>query len=653
MRILFTTLFSLFFSLILVAQGDAIESNDFTSPLLCLGHPIQPPKAIIIDYDIVHYDFDLQIERNTRDIVGNVTISAKAVKDNFDSFEFQLHDNYKIDSMVLGGQKIVLMSSGKNQRMAFFATPIPKNQLFKVKIYYRGKAPLSTNNWGNGIVQKKDSKYGAEVIYSLSVPYHALEWFPCKQVLSDLVDSVSMKITTDIDNTVISNGLLTSDLTLPNNKHAVTWKTHYPINFYLISFAVGKYIPYHFDVSLPGKSTKMPVMNYLYNQASLTKQKPTLDLLGGFLTNYSNLFGLYPFHEEKFGTVVVPLSGGMEHQTIVNLATDYDKFLAAHEMAHQWWGDNVNAKSYHDVWLNEGWATYCEYLTAEKLFPSEARGILDNFHSSAVGQIEGRTYIADTTDFSTIYNYANVYMKGAAIIHTLRYEIGNDSLFFRALNIYQTTFAHKSVEVADMKALLEKETGKDLTLYFNQWYYGFGYPKFTITWFNNNNKLIIKSLQSTSSAKTPLFKTNVDYLIKRDNKVDTIITLYQSKNEQTYLIEGLTNVKSISLDPNNVIVNKVNSIKQDANLIAIKNMIPENLIQVYPIPARDMITIETQLNETWTLELYNEKGSLVHKSYGSDHVKSIPVHDFPQGAYFIKISTENTKAWSRAITIIH
>jgi hypothetical protein len=209
------------------------------------------------------------------------------------------------------------------------------------------------------------------------------------------------------------------------------------------------------------------------------------------------------------------------------------------------------------------------------------------------------------------------------------------------------------VEVADMKALLEKETGKDLTLYFNQWYYGFGYPKFTITWFNNNNKLIIKSLQSTSSAKTPLFKTNVDYLIKRDNKVDTIITLYQSKNEQTYLIEGLTNVKSISLDPNNVIVNKVNSIKQDANLIAIKNMIPENLIQVYPIPARDMITIETQLNETWTLELYNEKGSLVHKSYGSDHVKSIPVHDFPQGAYFIKISTENTKAWSRAITIIH
>lgn len=651
MKLFLSFLFS-FWSLLIFAQGDAAPKNPSRAMLSCIGHHFEPVKALLTDYDIVHYDFDLQMERNSREIAGVVTITAKAIKDNFDSFEFQLHDNYTIDSVVLEGKKIVLMSPAKHQRMAFFATPIPVNQLFKVKIYYKGKAPLSTNNWGNGIVQKKETKYNADILYSLSVPYHALEWFPCKQVLSDLVDSVTMRITTDIESVAVSNGLLISDLAKPNNKHTVTWKTHYPINFYLISFALGKYTPYHTEVALPGKKEKMPILNYLYNAASLAKQKPTLDLLDDFLINYSNYYGLYPFHEEKFGTVVTPLGGGMEHQTLVNLSTDYDKYLAAHEMAHQWWGDNVSIKSYHDVWLNEGWASYSEYLTAEKMFPTEARGILDNFHNATLGTAESRVYIADTTDFSTIYNFNNLYMKGAAIIHTLRADIGNDSLFFRALTIYQQKFAHQSVVVADMKALLEKETGKDLTLFFNQWFYGYGYPKFTTTWATKNNQLIIKSIETTSSTKTPLFKTNVEYLIKRNSLPDTMITLYQSKNEETFVIQGLADVKSISIDPRNLILNRVNSIKQDQNLVSIKNIIAENNIKIFPIPAKDFLTIETHLVGEWMVALFDEKGSLIYEQHSTENHKTIALHDFPSGVYALKITDANGKMWSRNVVVI-
>ncbi len=648
MRLLLPFCFSFCISLSILAQGNAFLSNN-KHLSSCLAHATEPVKALLTDYDIVHYDFDLQMERNSRDIAGAVTILAKAVKDNFDSFEFQLHDNYTIDSVVLGAQKIVLMSPSKHQRMAFFATPIPVGQLFKVKIYYRGKAPLSSNNWGNGIVQKKEPKYNAEVMYSLSVPYHALEWFPSKQVLTDLVDSVTMCITTDVENTVVSNGLLISDLAKANNKHTVIWKSHYPVNFYLISFALGKYTPYFTEVALPGKKDKMPILNYLYNAASLAKQKPVLDQLGNFLINYSKYFGLYPFHEEKFGTVVVPLSGGMEHQTLVNLATDYDKYLAAHEMAHQWWGDNVSIKSYHDTWLNEGWASYSEYLTAEKLYPAEARGILDNFHNAALGVAEGRVYTADTTDFSTIYNYTNLYMKGAAIIHTLRAEIDNDSSFFRALTSYQQKFSHKSVDVDDMKAHLEKETGKNLTLFFNQWYYGYGYPKYTITWANKNNQLIVKSLQTTSSLKIPLFKNNIEFLVKRNALPDTIIRVYQSKNEQTFVVQGLADVKSIALDPRNVLLNKLTSLKPDPTLVNVKNIIPENAIKVFPIPAKDVLNIETQLVGEWKISLYDEKGALVLEQNSTENNKTISLSAFISGTYVLKITDSLTRSWSSAI----
>ena len=572
-------------------------------------------NSSVLDYDLIHYDFQLLVETGSRFIQGSLKIKAKSLKNALDAFEFQLHDNYAIDSILYLGRRIDFEKIAPHRKIAKLPSAIDSNAFFDMEIFYSGTAPLSTNDWGNGIVQKKETKYNADVFYTLSVPYHAYEWFPCKQVLSDMLDSVKMSVVTHKDNSVVSNGIPISDIPLLGDKHVVTWKTNYPINYYLISFNVGKYIPYHFDVDLPGKTDgKMPVMNYLYNQTSLSKQKPVLDKIPDFLSNYSEMFGLYPFHKEKFGTVVVPLSGGMEHQTIVNLATDYDKYLAAHEMAHQWWGDNVNINSYHDVWLSEGWATYSEYLTAEKLYPSEARGILDKFHNNALSQAAGQTYTVDTTNFNTIYNYNNVYMKGAAIIHTLRAEIADDSLFFAVLSDFQYSFSHQNVGVSDFKRFLEQKTGKDLELYFNQWYYGFGYPKFTITWGCNAGKLIIKSVQTTSSAKTPLFKTNVEYLIKRKNRPDTLLTVFQETNVQTFTFDMEGEVLGVVLDPRNVLINKLISNKMDSTLTSEVDLVTTgNLVSVSPNPAGDFLNIKISEDGLWNLEIYAEDGAFLMK----------------------------------------
>lgn len=650
--LILSSLLSVFYA---VAQGgDAVVSTlNQKSRIKCLHRVELAPRVQLVDYDIFHYDFDLNIERDVRDISGKVSILAKALKSDFTTFEYELFDTYTVDSVIINGQKAILFNPEKHARRAVVMNPIAQNQLFMAHVYYRGKAPLSTNNWGNGIVQKKDAKYNFEAIYSLSVPYHAKEWFPVKQVLSDLVDSVTMRITTNIENEVISNGLLINDISKPNNKHTVIWKTHYPTNFYLISFALGKYITYKQEVTLTGKNKPMPVWHYLYNQASLNKQKSILDQTGAMLNNYGQYYGLYPFHEEKFGTVIVPLSGGMEHQTVVNLATDYDKFLLAHEMSHQWWGDNVNAKSYHDVWLNEGWATYSEYLTAEKLYPTEARSILDNFHNSAVSATEGRVYVADTTDFTTIYNFTNVYMKGAAIIHTLRNEIGNDSLFFAALRKYQQVYSHKSVDVPELKRFLEQETSKDLSLFFNQWYYGYGFPRFTVTWTNRNKSLILKSVQTTSSPKTPLFKTPVEILVKRLNKIDTIVTIYQSKNEQTYAIMGLTDVTNIAIDPRNVLINKVISIKQDPDLVQARNVIPPSMVTIYPTPANDVINVKTELEGSWILELYRPNGQMLYQSLYNVPTESLNISNLTSGTYVVKIMDNQRRIWSKSFVVVH
>ncbi len=559
-----------------------------------------------------------------------------------------MHDVYKIDSVLVANKKVAVTKPAKNK----FSFPFDaeKGDKFTATIFYNGKAPLSTNDWGNGIVQKKDLTYNSDVMYSLTVPFHGHEWFPCKQVLTDLIDSVTMKITTDTSSTVASNGLLISDLKLGNGKHTLVWKTQYPINYYLINFVVGKYIKYDFDVTLPGKAEKMPVTNYLFDAKALQAKKPILDNLPAFLTNYSNLFGLYPFHKEKFGTVIVPLSGGMEHQTMINLATNYDKYLVAHELSHQWFGDNVSVKSLHDMWLNEGWASYCEYLTAEKLYPTEAVKYMTNFHNSSYA-VNKRVYVDDTTSFTPIYN-TEVYNKGAVICHILRDEIG-DSLFFGGVTALQSFYKNKNIDVADFKAFIEKYSGKDLTIFFNQWYYGYGYPRFTLTYSNKNNTLFLRSVQQGSSTQTPLFKTKVEFLIKRNTAPDTTISVYQNQNDQTFAIPKINDVKSISLDPRNVLLEKVVSIKADPALSAFEET--ESLdFTFFPNPTQDILNIQTNLGGEFNVELCSKNGmNRLKKEKMTSGSLQIDLSDLENDYYFVKIIQNKKVLLVKKIVLIH
>jgi aminopeptidase N len=303
----------------------------------------------------------------------------------------------------------------------------------------------------------------------------------------------------------------------------------------------------------------------------------------------------------------------------------------------------VNVKSLHDMWLNEGWASYCEYLTAEKLYPNEAAKYMDNFHNQAYIP-NGRVFVDDTTSFSTIYDNGRVYAKGAAICHTLRDIVGNDSLFFGAIKGLQTQYKQKNLDIPTFKTFVEKFTGKDLTLFFDQWYYGYGYPRQTITYYNTpSNVLKIRMIQQGSSNLTPIFKTKVEFLLKRTNQKDTLVSVYSDQKDMIFSINNVSGVTSIVVDPRNVILNKVVSIKEDATLTTTEVKKNEEFV-IFPNPAQDYLAIKASVVGNYTVEIFDADASLkLRKEKMTGESLVIDILDLASGQYILKIYQDKKK----------
>src|SRR6202008_424072 len=193
----------------------------------------------------------------------------------------------------------------------------------------------------------------------------------------------------------------------------------------------------------------------------------------------STIYGLYPFHDEKYGHCMAPLGGGMEHQTMTTLGF-FDFSIVAHEMGHQWWGDNVTCRTWNDIFLNEGFATYTEQLAIEHFDPTNAAANMLQAHNNVMSQLGGSVYNPDTTNVNRIFSSRLSYDKGCAIIHSLRFVINNDTLFFNGLKNFQAQYHHSTASIDDFKISMENFTGMNFGQFFTQWIYGEGYPTFNV-----------------------------------------------------------------------------------------------------------------------------------------------------------------------------
>jgi aminopeptidase N len=583
-------------------------------------------------YDVIHYDLDLTANNMNTNLAGTVKMTAIA-NENIDTVIFELFPSYTINTLLV------------NQNTAQYSwretgihckVNVKKGEKFTISTSYSGKAPDQSTNplGGAGYSQKQSPSWKKNVSWTLSEPFSAYEWFPCKQSLTDKIDSVSVKITVPDSCMAGSNGLLQNITSLPNNQKCFYWKHLQPIDYYLISFSVANYTDYSFYAH-PKDADSILIQNYVYPNA-LSKFKNQIDNTADFIDYFSDIYSLYPFHKEKYGHCMAPISGGMEHQTMTTLGY-FDDELVAHELAHQWWGNHVTCGSWSDIWLNEGFATYSEYLMLAKLFPGSEKAKLNNIHSSVLSVSNGSTWVKDSLNENSIFSRELVYNKGAAIIHTLRYIIQNDELFFQALRNFQSEFSFKTAIAIDFKKSIEKTTGIDLTNYFNEWYYGEGYPTYSAKIYqksDNSSELIITQKTSAPNV-TPLFTNPVDIRIRRTNNTDTIIRIAINSNfQKNYFSKELGLKEVIDIDPINYIVNRV---EQFTNNI---DTLPENIL-IFPNPTQDYISIELKNSVDAVAKILDMNGKIITEKSFSKEIQ-LDLKNQSNGNYLLIIESDGT-----------
>ncbi|MCX6294027.1 MAG: M1 family aminopeptidase [Sphingobacteriales bacterium] len=508
-------------------------------------------------YDVKYLKLDISAQPGSRVISGNALTIAQIVSP-LDTFITELRSNMIVDSI-----KINNVITGFSQSSDHIFMPLSTTQTvgssISVLIFYHGTS--------NSLGVYAGTSSGLTYVATLSESYQAREWFPCKQILSDKIDSADIWVTTSNVNKVGSNGLLQGVDVLPSSKVRYRWKTTYPMNYYMPSIAVGNYQEY-LNYAKPAAMApdSILVQHYIVNTPTyLSTVKTNLDKTPTFIEKMSELFGLYPFKNEKYGHSMANIGGGMEHQTMSTMVS-FGSTLIAHELGHQWWGDHVTCASWNDIWLNEGFATYSEQLMIEKLpalFTTSAATNMLNLHNSVMSATNGSVYVPDASlfDENRIFSSRLSYNKGATTVHNLRFEMQSDTLFFKTLKNFQQQYKNNVATTSNFKAVAENTSGKNLTDFFNQWIYGEGYPTYNITYYNPNSDTMLLLVNETVSAPTvtPFFKGLLELKIT-SLQGDTTVLVNVTGNNQVFKIGYNKTPNGIVIDPNNWIVNKTGTV---------------------------------------------------------------------------------------------
>lgn len=538
--------------------------------------------------DVTYYKIDLKITHTPNYVAGNVTINAKVDTSSINSVFFDLTSALTVDSVLLSGLSKTFSHLDDKITITLDRTYSIGEEL-SFRIFYQGVPPKT--GFGSFVFDKHNNQ---PIIWSLSEPYGAKDWWPCKDTPGDKADSADVWLTVVTSLIPVSNGKLTEVVINGDGTHTYKWKSSYPIAQYLISVAITNYVEYvnYYHYS---PTDSMPITHFIYPE-SFNNVKSQLDKTPQMISIFAEHYGEYPFLNEKYGHAQFGWSGGMEHQTISSMGGFYDA-LIVHELAHQWYGDLISCKDWHNIWLNEGFATYSQALYLEVTQGQTAYNTEINLRMDQAKTAVGTLYVQDISSVNSIFNYARSYAKGAVVLHMLRGIVGAETFY----NILRTYSYHPSVAYGvavteDFQAIAEEVSGEDLNYFFQEWIYGENYPNYTIIWNkhdlgSNNWNLEIKINQQVN--------TNPNYFtmpveIKVNRVVgDTLIKVFNNEQNQTFDLTIQGEPLSISFDPNNKILKNVIAILTGVDADFVLNQFA--LEQNYPNPFNPRTVIGYQL----------------------------------------------------------
>ena len=323
-----------------------------------------------------------------------------------------------------------------------------------------------------------ESAEGKPLIWSLSEPYGARTWFPVKDTPSDKADSASIKFTVPKPMIAVSNGTLEQTVDLGTTRR-FEWFERHPIAIYLISIAAHDYVEQSKLINTD--NGMLDLRNWSYASSS-GAALANLDVTESMILAFEDSFGPYPFMDEKYGQVEFNWGGGMEHQTATSLCCFDVEFLVAHELGHQWFGDQVTCDSFTEIWVNEGFASYSEAIW------QEAAGGTAAYHADMDSKIylgpgTVRVPESDLDNTNRIFSGGLSYDKASWVVHMLRGVLG-DTDFFDFLRAYTSdpALSYGTASTADVQRVAEEVSGKDLQAFFDQWIDQEWYPTYSLDW---------------------------------------------------------------------------------------------------------------------------------------------------------------------------
>jgi len=582
-------------------------------------------------FDLIYQQLNFTVDPAVNQIAGSVFSKIKILQDNVSLIRFDLVVSMIVDSVKCNQEKATFQHT-TNKINIYLPMDMPKNNISSVEVFYHGSPPQT--GFGSFSVKKHNN---VPVIWTLSEPYGAKDWWPCKQSLSDKIDSLDVYITCPNQYKAASNGKLISDQISGVNRTA-HWKHRFPIATYLVAIAVTNYATYSDFLDLPdGK--KIEVLNYIYPEYLETAKTKSADILN-ILSFYNSKFILYPFASEKYGHAQFGWGGGMEHQTM-SFVTHLNFELVAHEMAHQWFGDYITLNSWHNIWLNEGFATYLAGLTYENLL----NGVYwltwkKNQITDVISSPGGSVYVADTTDDNQIFNGRLSYSKGATLLHMLRWEMG-DQNFFQGMKDYLTDPAIANGFANQESFVKHMETAADtsFTEFFRDWYYGEGYPVYNLTYFldpANPAKQKLRISQSQSHASVDFFEMHIPVRVWKDGKYKDL-HLYDTQQNQEFVISD-ERIDSVQFDPEKWLCAKADKV------LPVQEISKPEQTQIIPDYASHRIrVILSGVSGKETIRIFDLNGKTIISSLLQAEDSWVDINELNKGIYLVEVKSKDRK----------
>jgi aminopeptidase N len=495
--------------------------------------------------DVLHYELELEVDPRDEWIEGRVVMTVLSAEPELQAFRINLMDDLTMTSVRVDGRPAAWRRIDERDVDIDLGRPRDRGASFRIAVAYEGEP--TTEGFGSIAFRSHNTQ---PIVYTLSQPWNAPTWWPVKDDNADKA-TVSLSVTAPDRYTAVANGQLLGVDALPDDRRRYRYATQYATAPYLVFFSATNYELIERTVFAGGR--RIPMRFYNYPEDRIRMEQAIATVVEA-MPVFTELFGPYPFADEGYGIYQFGFGGGMEHQGLSGQG-NFDEWLTVHELAHQWWGDMITCETWHDAWLNEGFATYGQALFDEFRPGAEPDDLEEAMQWLRPSRVDGSVYVHEPTSSGRIFSMAFSYRKGAWVLHQLRRIVGDDD-FFEILRVYRERFEYDVARTEDFIDVAEAVQGRDLSWYFDPWLYEPGAPRLAFDWLpvvdgSGRTTAIELRLAQVQRDDWPTYRMPLDVLIEWDGGTH-MAEVWMDAREQTITIPldsidgGVTNV---TLDP--------------------------------------------------------------------------------------------------------